>query len=115
MLYIEGTTVKVTRGDTLYLTVPLNVYVDVYNNVTEPYEMKSGDTLTLSIKKAIKDEAYVLQKVETGSNTFHIEPGDTTELAFGKYKYDVQLDTSDGDRFTVIPPSTFELLEEVTR
>lgn len=107
MLYIEGTTIRMTRGDTVYLTVPLTT-------TTEAYEMGSGDTLTLSVKKSERDTEYVFQKVLTGSNAFHIEPADTAALAFGKYKYDVQLNTSDGDVYTVIPPSVFELLVEVT-
>ena len=107
MLYIEGTTIRMTRGDTVYLTVPLT-------STTEAYEMSSSDTLTLSVKKSERDTEYLFQKVLTGSNAFHIEPADTAALAFGKYKYDVQLNTSDGDVYTVIPPSVFELLVEVT-
>lgn len=107
MLYIEGTTIRMTRGDTVYLTVPLK-------SATEAYEMGSDDTLTLSVKKSLRDTEYVFQKVATGSNAFHIEPADTANLAFGKYQYDVQLNTSDGDVYTVIPPSTLELLAEVT-
>lgn len=107
MLYIEGTTIRMTRGDTVYLTVPLT-------SKTEVYEMAQDDTLTLSVKKALRDTEYKFQKVSTGSNEFHIEPADTAELAFGKYLYDVQLNTVNGDVFTVIPTSTIELLSEVT-
>lgn len=107
MLYIEGHTIRMTRGDTVYLTVPLT-------STTEAYEMGATDTLTLSVKRSERDTTFLLQKVSVGSNTFHIEPADTASLAFGVYKYDVQLNTSDGDVYTVIPPSTFELLTEVT-
>ena len=107
MLYIEGNTIRMTRGDTVYLTVPLT-------STTEAYERGPGDPLTLSVKKSERDTEYLFQKVSTGNNTFHIEPADTAALAFGKYKYDVQLNTSDGDVYTVIPPSIFELLVEVT-
>jgi hypothetical protein len=107
MLYVEGNTIRMTRGDTAYLSVPLV-------GATEPYEMRSTDTLTFSVKRRLKDEAYILQKVITGTNTFHIEPSDTAGFSFGAYTYDVQLNTADGDVYTVIPPSTFELLTEVT-
>ena len=107
MLYIEGTTIRMTRGDTVYLTVPLT-------SATEAYEMSATDTLTLSVKKSERDAEYIFQKISEGSNAFHIEPSDTAQLAFGKYKYDVQLNTGDGDVYTVIPPSTLELLTEVT-
>ena len=50
----------------------------------------------------------------TGSNQFHIEPEDTKFLSFGKYLYDVELTTASGDVYTVIVPTTFEVLKEVT-
>lgn len=107
MLYIEGNTIRLTRGDTAYLQIPLTTTDGIY-------ELASEDTLTLSVKKSTRDMDYYFQKVLTGSDIFHIEPSDTAELAFGKYVYDVQLNTSNGDVFTVIPPSTFEVLAEVT-
>lgn len=110
MLYTnDDGSISLTRGDTARLTV------DIENELTsEKYIINEQDVLTLSIKKSIKDDTYLVQKVITGSNMFHIEPEDTSDLAFGKYKYDVQLTTSDGDVFTVIEPNTFEILTEVT-
>lgn len=107
MLYIEGNTIRLTRGDTAYLQIPLAATYGVY-------ELASDDTLTLSVKKTTRDTEYYFQKVITGSDIFHIEPNDTAALTFGKYIYDVQLNTGSGDVFTVIPPSTFEVLAEVT-
>ena len=107
MLYIEGNTIRLTRGDTAYLNIPLVT-------TEEAYEMNPEDTLTFSVKKSTRDADYIFQKVVTGTNAFHIEPTDTSELAFGKYVYDVELNTIDNDVFTVIPPSTFEVLVEVT-
>ena len=49
-----------------------------------------------------------------GGAAIHIRPEDTKELSFGKYLYDIQLTTADGDIYTVIPPTTFEILKEVT-
>lgn len=107
MLYIEGQTIRLTRGDTAYLQIPLTTAVGAY-------EMAPEDTLTFSVKKNTRDVEYSFQKKVTGSNNVHILPIDTSALAFGQYTYDVQLDTNDGDVFTVIPPSTFEVLKEVT-
>lgn len=110
MLRIESDgTVKLTRGDTARLTV--NVKNETNN---KEYLVEAGDTLTLSVKKSVKDEDPAFQKVIKGENTFHIIPKDTQHLAFGKYKYDVQLTTSSGDVYTVIEPKTFEIMEEVT-
>lgn len=107
MLYIEGTTVKLTRGDTAYLHIPMNT-------TDGSYEMDQTDTLTFSVKRNTRDEEYIFQKKAVGSNVIHIQPSDTTGLVFGKYIYDIQLDTASGDVFTVVPPSTFEILAEVT-
>ena len=100
--------ISLTRGDSAWLTVPLTL-----EDTGEPYEMTAADTLTLSVKKTVKDVDFAFQKILVGSNTFHIEPKDTAGLDFGKYKYDVQLDTESGDVFTVIDTSTFEVLTEV--
>ena len=108
MLYIEGNTIKLTRGDTAYLTVPIKLATE------EEYTMQSGDTLVMSVKKSINDEHYAFQKQATNGNTIHIEPADTEQLAFGKYKYDIQLNTADGDVYTLIDVDVFELLPEVT-
>lgn len=106
---LENNEIQLTRGDTAWLTV--NVTNDTGN---DNYEIQNGDTLTLSLKKTVRDADSLMEKVVLGTDTFHIEPKDTADLNFGKYKYDVQLTTEGGDVYTVIPPSTFEILPEVT-
>lgn len=109
MLYIDDKTIKLTRGDTARLTVPI---VNLANN--GEYTMESGDILYFTVKKTAKDTDFLFQKSVTGSNSIHIRPEDTAALSFGKYKYDVQLTTATGDVYTVIEPSTFEVMEEIT-
>lgn len=110
MLYIEdNNTIRLTRGDTARLSV----------NITnlpsgEEYVIQDSDTLTLTIKKRESDAQYLVQKVVRGQISFHIEPSDTKDMVFGKYRYDVQLSTSSGDIYTIIEPSDFEILKEVT-
>lgn len=110
MLYIsDDGTIQLTRGDTARLSVGIE------NELTnEPYAIRSGDILTFSVKKTVKDSEYCFQKKITGTDLFKIEPEDTSTLAFGDYKYDIQIDTEDGDRYTVLGPATFKLLAEVT-
>lgn len=109
MLHIKGTEIQLTRGDTAYLNVIVTKSSD-----SREYTMQSGDTLTLTVKKTVNDTEFLLQKVVQGSNIIHILPEDTNGLEYGPYKYDVQLNTSDGDVFTVIEPSVFKILTEVT-
>lgn len=107
MLYISGNSIKLTRGDTAYLTVPLMCG-------DEEYKMGADDVLVLSLKEYTIDPKAVLRKEVKGENTFHIKPEDTSGLTFGKYKYDIQLNAANGDVFTVIDVDTFEILQEVT-
>lgn len=100
--------IRLTRGDTARFTVA------VTNDEGKAYEIQKDDILTLSVKKDVKDVEYALQKEITGSDTFHIEPSDTAGLEFGKYKYDVQIKQAGGDIYTVIAPTEFEILKEVT-
>ena len=109
MLYIEGNKIKLTRGDTAFLSVPIK------NNVTgEDYQIEEGCFLEFSVKKYTSDDKPLFQKKITGGNTFVIFPDDTKGLKFGTYKYDVQLTTAEGYVFTVIESSLFEVMEEVT-
>ena len=109
MLYVKSNVIQLTRGDTADLTVQL-----INQTTQEDYVMATNDTLTLTIKRTINDTNVCVQKTVTGTNKIHISPADTSELAFGKYIYDVELRTSDGDVYTIIEPTRFDILEEVT-
>lgn len=110
MLHIDDSgNISLTRGDTARLTVPITNEAD-----GKEYAMQPGDTLTLTVKKSARDAEYMIQKVVHGGNAFHIAPQDTSHLAFGRYKYDVQLATAGGDVYTVAGPFNFNLTEEVT-
>lgn len=110
MLYIKDNgTIRLTRGDTARLTIPIT------NSASNSeYIMQSGDVLFFTVKKSAKDINYLFQKKVIGANLIHIKPEDTDNLSFGKYKYDVQLTTASGDVYTVIEPSVFEIMEEIT-
>lgn len=108
MLYITGNNIRLTRGDTAYLTVPITM------DNGEEYAIQNGDTLVMSVKRTVDDSEYCFQKFVQNDNTIHIDPVDTDVLPFGKYKYDIQLNKADGDVFTLIDVATFEILPEVT-
>lgn len=110
MLFLgEDNTIQLTRGDTARLVVT------VQNDLTgSDYEIAEGDTFRFTVKKSVNTTAALFQKVVQGSGQFYIQPEDTKDLAFGKYLYDVELTTAEGDVYTVIVPSTFEVLKEVT-
>ena len=108
MLTIDNNTIYFTKGDTAYLDISL-IYAD-----EKPYVAHEGDTITLSLKRNILDSDYSLQKVVNAGETIVFNPDDTKDLTAGKYVYDVQLDTSAKEVFTIIPTSDFYLMEGVT-
>lgn len=108
MLTIDSydNTIEFTRADTGYLQL-------VVKTTDGMYEPEEGDTVTFSIKKSIQDEDYVLRKTFKAGDVIVIEPEDTAGLEYGRYKYDVQIDTHLGEVFTVVADSVFKLTKEV--
>ena len=110
MLYVKDNgTIQLTRGDTARLEITIKNSLD-----GNEYLMDPDDVLTFTIKKSVKDSESLVKKESHGHNAFHIEPKDTEELSFRKYFYDVQLTRANGDVYTVIVPTIFEILKEVT-
>ena len=106
----EDNTIHLTRGDTARFSIGRIVNTVTNTNYTPTPE----DTVTMTIKKTVLQADPFVQIIVHGWEVFHIKPEDTKEMAFGKYVYDVQLTTADGDVYTIIPPTPFELLKEVT-
>lgn len=110
MLYVGSDgKVQLTRGDSARLSVTIRNDLGDGN-----YEVTPTDTLRLTIRKTVNDATPAVQKTVTGTSKFYIKPEDTKDLSFGKYLYDVELTTASGDVYTVIVPTTFEILKEVT-
>ena len=73
-----------------------------------------------TVKKTTKDRLYHFQKtlgdgiykLGPGDYEVKIEPGDTSKMLYGKYKFDVQLMYQDQLKETFV--GDFELTEEVT-
>ena len=106
----KDNTIHLTRGDTARFAIG-----SILNTVTKTnYTPTSEDTVTMTVKKTVLDSAPCVQIIVPGGEVLHIKPEDTKEMAFGKYVYDVQLTTADGDVYTIIPPTPFEILKEVT-
>ena len=108
MTVIDGTTISLTRGDTL------KVKLNLKNSVGEPYVPDEGDTFRFGVKKSYKDENLLITKV-IPSNTLvlHLEPSDTKKLSFGNYFWDCQIEKANGDVFTFISKAVLKITEEV--
>lgn len=109
MVRIDGTTISMTRGDTL------KVYVTMKERESEEeYFPVEGDVVRFAVKKNYKDAEPLIEKViPNDTQLLRLDPGDTKELKFGSYVYDIQITFSDGDVDTFIDRATFTLTEEV--
>lgn len=120
MLRTIGRNIYLTRGDTAFLLVTLSYYGSKCNKKNK-FEFIDGDEVYLTVKDSVDVEDFLFQKKltfkeisDSGEVLFKIIPSDTDNLEFKKYVYDVEIKTFDGDIYTIIPPSTFEIRPEVT-
>jgi hypothetical protein len=107
MFSISDNEIRITRGDTARMEL------DIKNSEGEAYEPQEGDVVKFTVKGAPTDLLPLIQKDYTNGG-FTIEPADTEKLNFGAYFYDVQITLANGDVCTIIPPTQFIVVEEVT-
>ena len=106
--FVSGTDIELTRGDTFKRTLILS---DAEGN---PFTPAEGDEIRFALKKKVKDETVLINKIITNDNlVLKLNPEDTKELAFGDYVYDIQITYSNGDVDTFITVSKFKITEEV--
>lgn len=101
------------KGDTFSFTIEI---YDLQENLSEAY---------FSCKKNKSDETYIFQKsigdgIELEQTTedyisyrVTVAPTDTNTIESGKYYYDLQLTTADGDVFTPLN-AVLTIIEDVT-
>ena len=105
------------RGDTDSFTVEV---LDATNPEIAPVQVPlvNGDKVYFTIKSSVADTAIKLQKVITvfneGKAEIFIAHEDTKDLNIKTYMYDIQISFAGGDVKTIIGPSKFTLLPEVT-
>ena len=92
MLKIVNDIIKLTKGDSAMFNVAIT-YAD-----GTPYELKSGDTLKMTVRRRIGSD--VLLESESTTNTITHEM--TSNLIPGQCVYDIELKTASGEVFTVV-------------
>ena len=109
MLIVNKATneIKLTRGETARLTV------DLEDDAEQPYSLREGETLTLTVKRGVRYRDVCFQKTIKGDEAFHIKPEDTQHLPCGVYVYSVKVNTAEGDNYYVIEKTPFHIREEV--
>lgn len=115
MTNVTGTTITMTRGDTLRVQVSIE-------RDDEPYVPESGDAVAFYLKHNSMDskktaytdpEPLITKPVPIQTMVLTLDPEDTKELAFGKYVYDLQITFANGTVDTFINNAPFIIVPEV--
>ena len=115
MYSIEGTTITLTRGDTMIAEVT------PYQG-DEPYVPQEGDTLRFVMKsnkmntkrtEYVDPEPLVIKAIPTDTMLLRLDPEDTKPFGFGNYVYDIELTFADGKVDTFINNAELLLVPEV--
>ena len=105
---VNGNTIYLTRGDTFKAHLTIN------NPDGSVYTPVEGDKIRFALKENVEDEeCLILRDIPIDTMLLTIYPGDTKELDFGTYIYDVQITKANGDIDTFITASKLKLTVEV--
>ena len=106
MIKIDGTTITMTRGDTLSLTV------NIYDQEGHAYAPDPGDAIRFAMKKDYEDaEPLIIKSIDPADFQLIVEPEDTKALEYGLYLYDVVLTSASNKIYTLLM-ATLELTKE---
>lgn len=117
---VQGTTIKLTRGDSLILQVVILRKKD--KEPSEIYTPEEGDTVRFALKrnmmnpektKYIDKKPLIEKDIPIKTLILRLESEDTKFLEFGNYVYDIELTTKDGIVDTFIADADFILTPEV--
>lgn len=110
MVSINGSTITMTRGDTL------NVRLEICYADGTPYVVRAGDVVRFALKQRYTDEeALISREIPHDTMTLRLEASETKQLRAGwaPYVYDVQITMEDGTVDTFIDRAKFIVTEEV--
>lgn len=116
MINISGTTIEMTRGDSLIVTV------EILDDQGQTYQPVNGDKVRFAMKSArmgagntrFADARPLIKKtIPIDTLTLELEPSDTEGLSFGEYVYDIELTHASGAVDTFIADARLRLMPEV--
>lgn len=96
-----------------------NIVVTIQNEDGTTYKLQSGDKLIFGVKLNPENSEYDIKKIvqnadSEGNCVISLIPEDTVGLAFGKYFFDVGLQTADGEFYMIVECDDFIIAKAVT-
>ena len=110
MVSIRGTTITVTKGDTL------EAIVELFREDGTPYQPQEGDEIRFALKQRYEDlEPLLLKPIPNNTLRLRLESAETKRLRAGwvPYVYDLQITFADGSVDTFIDRAKFIVTDEV--
>ena len=105
---VRNNTIYLTRGDTF------RAVITITNPDGTIYTPKDGDSIRFAMKESVdSEELLIFRDIPIDTMMLVIYPGDTKELEYGSYVYDIQLTKANGDIDTFITASKLKLTYEV--
>lgn len=104
----DDNTIRITRGDSLTINVVLT------DNDGFPYEPVEGDEVWFTVKKSANSADILIRKsIDITNLVLDLVEADTENLAFGEYRYEIEVITVTNDHYTVIKNAPFIITEEL--
>lgn len=112
---LDGNTIYLTRGDSLFLQVSMTRNGEQYTPV-------AGDSIRFALKRNVLNPnqsdfvdttPIILKSIPYDTLMLQLDPSDTSALPFGTYVYDIEITFSDGRVDTFITDSKFIITREV--
>ena len=109
MVKIDGTTIIMTRGDTLKTTI---IIYDSEGNIYTPVK---EDKIRFALKRNYKEETpLIFKEIPYDTLELKLDPEETKSLKQpSSYVYDIQITMNDGTVDTFINKAELKLTEEV--
>ena len=110
MVSINGSTVTMTKGDTM------EAVLEILLADGSPYDVQEGDLIHFALKRKYSDKCVLIRKnIDPADMILRLEPEDTKKLRpdWVPYVYDIELTTADGRVDTFIDRGRFIITEEV--
>ena len=110
MIKINKTEISITRGDTAYIEFSLT---DAFGHTIV---LHANDRVRCQVRDKVDGNLIFegLMSYDNNHIIWKIRPEDTADESLGTYYWDAQLEYSNGDIFTFVPVSKFEIMPEIT-